>query len=166
MADETPHVIPWIIDPENAESKGRIMAQAKTGNHVRVNFTGKLDDGTIFATSMNDEPLEFTLGESEVLPAIEDAVEGMEPGETKSVRIAAEDAFGLRREDLVQEIPKASLPEDMAVEIGQQLWVDELDEEPVTVSIVDISDATITIDANHPLAGEDLIFDLEIVDVS
>ena len=142
------------------------MAQAKTGNHVRVNFTGKLDDGTIFASTMNDEPIEFTLGENEVLPAIEEAVEGMEAGETKSVRIPAEDAFGMRREDLVQEIPKASLPEDMEVEVGQQLWVDELDEEPVAVSVVDISDSTVTIDANHPLAGEDLIFDLEVVDVS
>ena len=142
------------------------MAQAKTGNHVRVNFTGRLDDGTIFATSVNDDPLEFTLGDNEVLPAIEEAVEGMEPGETKSVRVAAEDAFGLRREDLVQEIPRDSLPEDMEVEIGQQLWVDEIDEEPVTVSVVDISDSTVTVDANHPLAGEDLIFDLEIVDVS
>lgn len=142
------------------------MAQARTGNHVRVNFTGKLDDGTIFATSINDEPIEFTMGDNEVLPAIEDAVEGMEPGETKSIRIAAEDAFGLRREDLVQEIPKASLPQDMDVEVGQQLWVDEMDEEPITVSVVDVSDATVTIDANHPLAGEDLIFDLEVVGVS
>jgi peptidylprolyl isomerase len=142
------------------------MAQAKTGNHVRVNFTGKLDDGTVFASTMNDEPIEFTLGENEVLPAIEEAVEGMEPGETKSVRITAEDAFGMRREDLVQEIPKASLPDDMDIEVGQQLWVDELDEEPIAVSVVDISDSTVTIDANHPLAGEDLIFDLEVVDVS
>ncbi len=142
------------------------MAQAKTGNHVRVNFTGKLDDGTVFASTMNDDPIEFTLGENEVLPAIEEAVEGMEPGEAKSVRIAAEDAFGLRREDLVQEIPKASLPDDMDVEVGQQLWVDELDEEPIAVSVVDISDSTVTIDANHPLAGEDLIFDLEVLDVS
>ena len=142
------------------------MAQAKTGNHVRVNFTGRLDDGTIFATSVNDEPIEFTMGDNEVLPAIEDAVEGMEPGESKTVRIPAEDAFGLRREDLIQEIPRASLPEEMEVEIGQQLWVEEMDEEPVTVSVVDVSDATITIDANHPLAGEDLIFDLEVLDVS
>ena len=142
------------------------MTQAKTGKHVRVNFTGRLDDGTIFATSLNDEPLEFTLGDNEVLPAIEEAVDGMEAGETKSVRIAAEDAFGLRREDLVQEIPRESLPEDMDVEIGQQLWVDEVDEEAVAVSVVEISDSTVTIDANHPLAGEDLIFDLEIMDVS
>jgi peptidylprolyl isomerase len=142
------------------------MAQARTGNHVRLNFTGKLDDGTVFATSVNDEPIEFTIGDNEVLPAIEEAVEGMEAGETKSIRIAAEDAFGLRREDLVQEIPRASLPEDMDVEVGQQLWVDELDDEPITVSVVDVSDATVTIDANHPLAGEDLIFDLEVMDVS
>jgi peptidylprolyl isomerase len=142
------------------------MAQAKTGNHVRVNFTGRLDDGTVFATSVNDEPIEFTLGENEVLPAIEDAVEGMEPGEMKTVRIAAEEAFGMRREDLVQEIPRDSLPDEMDVEVGQQLWVDEMDEEPLTVSVVDLSDFTVTIDANHPLAGEDLIFDLEVVDVS
>lgn len=161
-----PPVIRGITASANAKRKGSTMAQAKTGNHVRVNFTGKLDDGTVFASTMNDEPIEFTLGENEVLPAIEDAVEGMEPGETKSVRIAAEDAFGLRREDLVQEIPKASLPDDMDIEVGQQLWVDELDEEPIAVSVVDISDATVTIDANHPLAGEDLIFDLEVVDVS
>lgn len=142
------------------------MAQAKTGNHVRVNFTGRLDDGTIFASSLNDEPIEFTLGENEVLPAIEEAVEGMEAGETKTIRITADDAFGPRRNDLVQEIPRDSLPEDMDVEVGQQLWVDQMDEEPVAVAVVDMSDATITIDANHPLAGEDLIFDLEVVDVA
>ena len=142
------------------------MAQAKTGNHVRVNFTGRLDDGTIFATSLHDEPIEFTLGENEVLPAIEDAVEGMEAGETKTIRITADDAFGHRREDLVQEIPRDSLPDDMEVEVGQQLWVDQMDDEPVAVSVVDLSDSTVTIDANHPLAGEDLIFDLEVVDVS
>ena len=141
------------------------MAQAQTGNHVRVNFTGKLNDGTIFATSVDDQPIEFTMGRNEVLPAIEGAVEGMEPGETKTVRIVAEDAFGLRREELVQEIPRASLPENMELEIGQQLWLDKTDDEPVAVSIVDVSDATITLDANHPLAGEDLIFDLEVVDV-
>jgi peptidylprolyl isomerase len=141
------------------------MAQAKTGNHVRVNFTGRLDDGTIFASSLNDEPIEFTLGENEVLPAIEDAVEGMEAGELKTIRIAADEAFGPRRKDLVQEIPRDSLPDDMDVEVGQQLWVDQMDEEPVAVAVVDLSDATVTIDANHPLAGEDLIFDLEIVDV-
>ncbi len=142
------------------------MAQAKTGNHVRVSFTGRLDDGTIFATSQNDEPIEFTLGENEVLPAIEDAVEGMEAGEVKTIRIAADEAFGARREDLVQEIPRDSLPDDMDVEVGQQLWVDQMDEEPVAVSVVDLSDSTITIDANHPLAGEDLIFDLEVIDVT
>lgn len=142
------------------------MAQAQTGNHVTVNFTGKLNDGTVFATSMEDQPIEFTMGRNEVLPAIEGAVEGMEPGETKTVRIIAKDAFGPRRGDLVQEIPRASLPENMELQIGQQLWVDDVGDEPITVSIVDVSDSTITIDANHPLAGEDLIFDLQVMDVS
>ena len=141
------------------------MAQAKTGNHVRVNFTGKLDDGTVFATSINGEPIEFTLSDNEVLPAIEEAVEGMEAGEMKTVRIAAEDAFGLRREDLVQEIPRDSLPNDMEVEVGQQLWVDDVDSEPVTVSVVDLSDSTVTLDANHPLAGKDLTFDVKLVEI-
>ncbi len=142
------------------------MAQAKTGNHVKVNFTGRLDDGTIFASSLNSDPLEFTLGDSEVLPAIEDAVAGMEPGESKTVYVPAEDAFGPRREDLVQEVPRDSLPEDLDVEIGEQLVVEQPGGEPVLLSVADISEFSVTLDANHPLAGQDLTFDLELVDVS
>jgi peptidylprolyl isomerase len=141
------------------------MAQAKTGNHVRVNFTGRLDDGTIFASSLNSEPLEFTLGDSEVLAAIEEAVEGMEPGENKTVYIPAEDAFGPRREDLMQEVPRDSLPDDLDVEIGEQLVVEHPGGESVLLSVADVSESTVTLDANHPLAGQDLTFDLELVDV-
>jgi peptidylprolyl isomerase len=141
------------------------MAQARTGDHVRVHFTGRLDDGTVFATSEMSEPLEFTLGSSEVLPQIEEAVAGMESGETKTVYIASEEAFGPRREDLVQEIPKESLPAGMDVEIGQQLWIDQPNDEPLLVSVADVAEDTITLDANHPLAGEDLTFDLELVTV-
>lgn len=139
---------------------------SKRGSCVSVSFTGKLNDGTVFTSSENDGPLEFRIGENEVLPAIEDAVEGMEVGETKTIIILAQDAFGMRREDLVQEIPRESLPDDIEVEVGQQLWVENLDdEEPSTVSVVDISDTTITIDANHPLAGKDLIFDLKVLNI-
>lgn len=141
------------------------MAQARTGDHVRVHFTGRLDDGTVFATSAMSEPLEFTLGNSEVLPQIEDAVEGMESGDTKTVYISSHEAFGPRREELVQEIPKDSLPLGMDVEIGQQLWIDQPNDEPLLVSVAEVSDETITLDANHPLAGEDLTFDLELVTV-
>jgi len=142
------------------------MAQARSGDHVRVHFTGRLDDGTVFATSEMSEPLKFTLGGSEVLPQIEEAVEGMESGETKTVYIPSEEAFGPRREDLVQEIPKESLPLGMDVEVGQQLWIDQPNDEPLLVSVADVTDDAVTLDANHPLAGEDLTFDLELVTVN
>jgi len=141
------------------------MAQAKTGNHVRVHFTGRLDDGTVFATSAMSEPLEFTLGSKEVLPQIEEAVAGMELGENKSVYIPSTEAFGPRREDLIQEIPRESLPDGMEIEVGQQLWVDQPNNEPVLVSVADVTEYSVTLDANHPLAGEDLTFDLELVEL-
>jgi peptidylprolyl isomerase len=142
------------------------MAQARTGNHVTVSFTGRLDDGTIFASSQNSEPIEFTLGDDEVLPAIEHAVAGMEPGETKTVHISADDAFGPWREELMREIPRENLPDTIDLAIGQQFWVEQPGAQPVLMSVVDLSDFTVTLDANHPLAGQDLIFDLELVDVS
>lgn len=142
------------------------MAQARTGDHVRVRFTGKLNDGSVFATSGAAEPLEFTLGVNQVLPAIEEAVAGMEPGEVKTVYVPSDEAFGPWREELVQEIPRDSLPDDLSIERGQQLVVDQPGIEPVIVSVTDVSESTVTLDANHPLAGEDLVFDLELVDVA
>lgn len=142
------------------------MTQAQTGDHVRVHYTGKLDDGTVFATTEDAEPMEFTLGTNDVLPAIEEAVAGMAPGERKTVRLSSEDAFGPWREDLIHEIPRESLPEDMDVEAGQHLWVDQPGTQPVIVSVLDVSESTVTIDANHPLAGEDLTLDLQLVDVA
>jgi peptidylprolyl isomerase len=141
------------------------MAQARTGDHVRVHFTGRLDDGTVFASSMMTDPLEFTLGSNEVLPQIEEAIAGMEPGDTRTVAIPSDEAFGPWREELMQEIPKESLPAGFDVEVGQQLWVDQPNDEPLLVSVVDVSPNTITLDANHPLAGEDLTFDLELLNV-
>lgn len=132
---------------------------------MRVHFTGRLDNGTVFATSAMAEPLEFTLGNREVLAQIEEAVEGMESGEMKTVSIPSDEAFGPRREDLIQEVPRESLLDGMDVEIGQQLWIDQADDEPLLVSVSNISPHTITLDANHPLAGEDLTFDLELVTV-
>jgi peptidylprolyl isomerase len=155
-----------IASGNTREERKNIMAQARTGKHVVVNFTGKLDDGTVFATSENSAPIEFTMGDNEVLPAIEEAVEGMELGEMKTVQIPAEEAFGPWREELTEEIPRDSLPDDIEVQIGQQFWVEQPGGEPVLVSVADVSEATVTIDANHPLAGEDLTFDLELIDVA
>ena len=142
------------------------MDQARTGDHVKVHYTGKLDDGTVFATTEDAEPMEFTLGMNDVLSVIEEAVEGMTPGERKTVHVTSEEAFGPWREELIHEIPRDSLPEDMELEPGQQLWVDQPGNQPVIVSVLDVSESTVTIDANHPLAGEDLTLDLELVDVS
>jgi peptidylprolyl isomerase len=141
------------------------MTQAKAGNKVKMHFTGKLDDGTVFATSTQSAPVEFTLGEGQVLPGIEEAVDGMAAGESKTVKILSEKAYGPRRDELTQDIPKESLPADLAPEVGQKLQVTQPSGEPITVSITDVSDASITIDANHPLADRDLTFELEVVDV-
>jgi len=141
------------------------MGQAKNGNKVKLHFTGKLDDGTVFASSADSEPIEFTLGQHEILPGLEEAVEGMAIGESRTVKIPSEQAYGQRREDLTQEIPKEHLPADLAPEVGQQLRIDRPDGEPVVVSVAAVSDATITIDGNHPLAGQDLTFELEMVEI-
>jgi peptidylprolyl isomerase len=142
------------------------MAQAQTGDHVKIRYTGRLDDGTVFATSEDSRPMEFTLGMNDVLPAIEEAVEGMEPGDTKTVLVPFDEAFGPWREELIHQIPRDSLPEDVEVEAGQRLWVEQPAGDPVIVSVMDVSESTVTIDANHPLAGEDLVLDLELVDVA
>ena len=141
------------------------MGQAKNGNKVKLHFTGKLDDGTVFASSADSEPIEFTLGQHEILPGLEEAVEGMAIGESRTVKISSEQAYGQRREDLTQEIPKEHLPADLAPEVGQRLRIDRPDGEPVLVSVAAVSDATITIDGNHPLAGQDLTFELEMVEI-
>jgi peptidylprolyl isomerase len=142
------------------------MAQAQTGDHVKIRYTGRLDDGTVFATSEDSRPMEFTLSMNDVLPAIEEAVEGMEPGDTKTVLVPFDEAFGPWREELIHQIPRDSLPEDVEVEAGQRLWVEQPAGDPVIVSVMDVSESTVTIDANHPLAGEDLVLDLELVDVA
>ncbi len=142
------------------------MTQAKNGNKVKLHFTGKLDDGTVFATSVDSAPIEFTLGEGQVLPGIEEATEGMATGESKTVTIAAEQAYGPRRDDLKQEIPKDHLPDDLTPEVGQRLRIERIDGDPMVVSVAAVTDESITVDANHPLAGRDLTFDLEMVEVA
>jgi FKBP-type peptidyl-prolyl cis-trans isomerase 2 len=147
------------------QQKGLIMTQAQSGNTVKLHFTGKLDDGTIFATSSDSEPIELTLGRGQILPGIERAVEGMASGESKTIKILSEQAYGPRRDDLTQEIPKEHLPVDLTPEVGQKLRIDRPDGDPMIVSIAAVSDTAITIDANHPLAGKDLTFDLEMVEI-
>ena len=141
------------------------MAKAKQGDTVHIHYTGRLDDGTVFDSSDGLDPLSFTLGQGQVIPGFEKAVEGMEEGEKSETRIPAEEAYGPRSEDLVMSVPRTQLPEDMAPQVGDQLEMSTADGQRVPVRVASTSDDAIEIDANHPLAGEALTFDLSLVKI-
>ncbi len=141
------------------------MAQAKIGDIVKVHYTGKLDDGTVFDTSLGREPLEFKIGEGEIIPGFENAVIGMSPGETKTVRVPAEEAFGPYYEEMVLEIERDQLPPDLEPYVGQQLQVRQADGEILIVRVTEVTDTKVKLDANHPLAGKDLIFDIQLLEI-
>ncbi len=140
------------------------MAQARSGDTVRVHYTGRLDDGSTFDSSQGREPLEFTLGEGQVIPGFEDGVEGMSPGEEKTVTIPADQAYGARRDEMMLVVERAQFPDHIRPEVGQQLQMSQ-DGQVAVVTIVDVDDESVTLDANHPLAGEDLTFDLRLVEI-
>ena len=140
-------------------------AQAGNGDTVQVNYTGKLADGTVFDSSIGREPLEFTLGAGQVIPGFEEAVFGMKVGEKKTVTIPVDEAYGPYRDELVAEVSREKLPADLTPEVGQQLAVKRSDGATGIVTIISVSDNTVTIDANHPLAGKDLTFEIELVKI-
>ena len=142
------------------------MAQAKEGDEVQVHYTGKLEDGTVFDTSQEGEPLSFTIGENRVIPGFESAVQGMEPGDSKSTTIEPEQAYGEHREDMVLELEKDQIPEGVEPQVGQQLQLRLENGETVPVLITALGEETVTIDANHPLAGRTLQFEIELVDIN
>lgn len=141
------------------------MSQAKAGDTVRVHYTGKLDDNTQFDSSAGREPLEFALGSGRVIPGLDKAVEGMAVGENKSVRIEPEEAYGPRQEQLIQEVPTSVLPEDMQPSVGMPLQAQGPDGQAVKLVVTAVTEESITVDANHPLAGRALNFDIELVEI-
>jgi peptidylprolyl isomerase len=140
-------------------------AAAKNGDTVQVNYTGKLADGTVFDSSIGREPLEFTLGEGQMIPGFEKAVLGMKVGEKKTVTIPVDEAYGPHRDDLIVEVPREKLPSDLTPEVGQQLVMTRPDGAKMIVTITSVSDNSVMIDANHPLAGKDLTFEIELVKI-
>lgn len=142
------------------------MAQAKNGDSVKVHYTGRFDDGTIFDSSREGEPLEFTLGQGTVIPGFEEAVVGMRTGESKTARIAPENAYGPRREEMVVELSRADLPRTVRPQVGQQLQFPQKEGGSIIVQIAEVTDTHIVIDANHPLAGRELIFEIELVKIA
>lgn len=138
---------------------------AKTGDTVKVHYTGTLEDDTVFDTSVEREPLEFTLGQGQLIPGFEQAVIGMRVGESKTINIPADQAYGPHRDDLIQVIERSQLPEDLDPKVGQQLPMRQPDGRTSIVTITDISETMITIDTNHPLAGQNLTFEIELVEI-
>ncbi len=141
------------------------MSQAKSGDTVRVHYTGKLDDGTVFDSSAGSEPIEFVIGDHQVIPGFEDGVAGMEVGEAKTITIPFEQAYGAYDEGLLLEVPRAQFPDHINPEVGEALQLRQPDGDVVTVVISDVSDEAVTLDANHPLAGENLTFDLQLAEI-
>jgi peptidylprolyl isomerase len=141
------------------------MAQAEIGDTVKIHFTGKLEDGTVFGSTANREPLEFELGEGRIIPGIEKAVEGMNVGESKTVNVPPEQAYGQHRAELVQEVSRDRFPKGVEPQVGQQFEIPQQEGRPTAVKVVDVSESTVTLDANHPLAGRDLTFDLELLEI-
>lgn len=140
------------------------MAKARSGDTVRIHYTGTLADGSVFDSSRGRDPLEFTLGGGQVIPGFDAAVDGMEVGEEKTVTIAAADAYGPRRRDLVLEVPRSQFPPHIEVAPGQRLQLSQ-GEEVFVVTVRDATNDAVLLDANHPLAGEDLTFALELLEV-
>lgn len=153
------------------------MAQAKKGDRVQIHFTGTLKDGTVFDTTLAEEsdacgcddcgcdngPMEMVIGEEDFFPVIEEALIGMAPGEKKTVVVAAADAFGEYDEENVYSVNRSELPADLAPEVGLELEVTDEDGESEVVTVIEVTDEDVTLDANHPLAGEDLTFEFELV---
>jgi len=141
------------------------LSKVKDGNTVKVHYTGTLKDGSVFDTSAEREPLEFKLGEGQLIPGFEKAVIGMEEGESTEIDIPVKEAYGEAREDLIINVPKDQLPDDVEPEVGMQLQVNQPDGQPVPVRVAEITDDELKLDANHPLAGKDLSFEIEVVEV-
>ena len=138
---------------------------AEDSDTVKVHYTGILADGTTFDTSVSSEPLEFTLGQGQMIPGFEQAIIGMQVGETKTFTIPTDQAYGLYRDDMIFEVARDELPADIDPRVGMQLQMNQGDGGIMIVTITDVSETTIKIDANHPLAGQDLTFDIELVDI-
>jgi FKBP-type peptidyl-prolyl cis-trans isomerase 2 len=142
------------------------MVQAKPGDTVKIHYTGRLDDGTVFDSSVNREPLEFTLSGGQVIPGFDEAVLGMTPGESKTQKIPMDQAYGPHREEMVLEISRQQIPPELEPEVGQQLQVQQENGQTIPVFVTEVTESNVTLDANHPLAGEDLTFDIQLVEIA
>lgn len=141
------------------------MATAEQGDTVRVEYVGKLQDGTVFDSSEDTEPLEFTLGDEAVIPGFEEAVEGLDEGESVTTTLEPEKAYGERRDDLVFQVDRSDIRDDIELEVGDELEIHGRDGNTFPALVQELGDQKVTLDANHPLAGRTLVFEIELVEV-
>lgn len=138
------------------------MSAAGEGDTVTVEYTGKLEDGTVFDSSENHGPLSFTIGEDEVIPGFKEAVVGMAPGDTETATVQPEDAYGPRSDERIFSVDRAQLPEDLDPGVGDQLEMQTREGQTFPVEVTAVDEENVTVDANHPLAGEELTFEIEL----
>ncbi len=142
------------------------MGAALEGSTIKVHYTGRLADGTIFDSSEGREPLEVTLGTRSVIPGFEKGLMGLKAKEKKTIEIPAEEGYGHRNDEMMMEVTKADFPDDITPEVGVELQMQMDDGQDIPMKIIKIEDQKVTLDANHPLAGKTLIFEVEVVEVS
>lgn len=142
------------------------MSQATQGDRVTVEYTGTLEDGTVFDSSRERKPIEFVIGENQVIPGFESAVMGMEPGESRTATLSPEDGYGERSDDRVFTVPRGDLPDDVEPSVGDRLEVRQQNGNTFPVTVMATDGDQVTLDANHPLAGKQLTFEIELVSIS
>ena len=148
------------------EAQNEISMEAKANDTVKVHYKGTLSDGREFDSSEGREPLEFTLGAGQTIPGFENGIIGMQVEQAKTINIPAEEAYGEHKEGLVQEVPKEHMPQDMEPEVGMQLMSRSPDGQEIPLIITSVQETTVTVDANHPLAGKDLTFEVTLVGIN
>lgn len=142
------------------------MSTAKKGDKVKVHYTGKLTDGTVFDSSLEREPIEFELGAGQMIAGFDKAVDGMAVGDKKTADIPSAEAYGDKRDDMMVPVPHDKVPEEIKPEVGMQLSMQQPDGQSLPVLVAEVNDDHIVLDANHPLAGKDLNFEIELVEIS
>ncbi len=142
------------------------MTQAKQGDTVKVHYTGQLEDGTVFDSSREREPLQFALGKGEVIPGFEQAVLGMKLGESKTATIPPDQAYGAHRPEIVVTIERGQFPTHLKPKVGEHLEIHQENGENLVVTVTDVAESSVTLDANHPLAGKALTFDIQLVEIA
>lgn len=141
------------------------MTQVKSGDTVRLHYTGTLADGSTFDSSAGRDPLEFEVGSGQIIPGLDKAIPGMVVGDTKKVEIPADEAYGQANPQAKQAVPRSEIPAEIPLDLGTQLQVQTPTGEVMPVTIVEVTETEVTLDANHPLAGKDLTFDIELVSI-